>query len=258
MSEPDPEAAVHRMWISDALSVPIDGTRVAVWERYLPYALESADWRYYRAFLDRSPGDSMGKRIRFLALCAMVRHALGRKIPGQFAECGVFKGHSAFLIASILREQGYGGELLLFDSFEGLSAPGAEDLEVPAGFADTRQVQQDLRAGKALFRAPLHLVQANLAEFDFIEYRPGWVPACFASAAQESFAFVHIDVDLYQPIRDSLEFFYPRLAAGGVVQFDDYNLADWPGATRAVDEFLARNAHALFFPLPLGGAFLIK
>ena len=31
------------------------------------------------------------------------------------------------------------------------------------------------------------------------------------------FAFVHIDADLYKPIFDGLEFFYPRLSQGGFI-----------------------------------------
>src|SRR5688572_31529904 len=42
------------------------------------------------------------------------------------------------------------------------------------------------------------------------------------------------DVDVYQPTRDSLEYFYPRLVTGGILVCDDYG---WPGARKAVDDF---------------------
>ena len=51
---------------------------------------------------------------------------------------------------------------------------------------------------------------------------------------------MHIDVDLYQPTKDSLEYFWARLVSGGRMVCDDYN---WPGAKRAVDSFCA--AHGL-------------
>lgn len=260
MSDADPpDQRILKLWrISERLSFPLDETRVAVWERYAPHVEDASDLRYYREYLDRSTSDTLGKRLRFLSVCGLVRDALARGVPGQFAECGVFTGHSAFLIASILRERGYGGELLLFDSFQGLSKPVAQDFAVADGYADVVGVQDDLRAGRRFFSAPQQYVEKCLGEFDFIEYFPGWIPECFRGAEEERFAFAHIDVDLYEPVRDSLEFFWPRLSPGGVIQVDDYNLADWPGATRAVDEFRARHQPALFFPIPLGGAFLVR
>ncbi|HDO27370.1 MAG TPA: hypothetical protein ENH02_04560, partial [Bacteroidetes bacterium] len=35
-----------------------------------------------------------------------------------------------------------------------------------------------------------------------------------------------------------LEFFYPRLAPGGIIIIHDYN-PDWPGIMKAVDDFAA-------------------
>jgi len=49
--------------------------------------------------------------------------------------------------------------------------------------------------------------------------------------------FVHIDVDLYQPTLAALEYFYPRLAAGGIIVCDDYGSLSFPGAYKAVEEF---------------------
>jgi hypothetical protein len=48
---------------------------------------------------------------------------------GHFAECGVFKGASAYILAKELKNAGSGKKLHLFDSFEGLSAPAAIDGE---------------------------------------------------------------------------------------------------------------------------------
>jgi O-methyltransferase len=49
------------------------------------------------------------------------------------------------------------------------------------------------------------------------------------------FAFVHLDADLYDPIMAGLQFFYPRVAKGGIIVVHDYN--SWPGARRAVDVY---------------------
>jgi len=68
---------------------------------------------------------------------------------------------------------------------------------------------------------------------------------------------VHIDVDIYQSVKDCCEFFYPRLHAGGVMLFDDYGKWTCPGAKLAVDEFFATKPEKRFY-FPSGQCFVIK
>ena len=53
------------------------------------------------------------------------------------------------------------------------------------------------------------------------------------------FALVHIDCDLYTPIVNALNYFYPRLMPGGYLIIHDYFSLAWDGAEKAVDEFFA-------------------
>jgi len=69
---------------------------------------------------------------------------------------------------------------------------------------------------------------------------------------------VHIDVDLYEPTLDSLNFFYPKLVKDGVIVCDDYGITQFPGAKKAVDEFLEKNNYKLFYEVPMGSCFIIK
>ena len=50
----------------------------------------------------------------------------------------------------------------------------------------------------------------------------------------------HIDVDLYRPTLDSLEYFFPRMAAGGVIINDDYASPLFPGGGSGWIEFFER------------------
>jgi O-methyltransferase len=90
-----------------------------------------------------------------------------------------------------------------------------------------------------------------------VSWHPGWIPTRFHDAGDRRFAFVHIDVDLEQPTRDSIEFFYPRLNPGGILLCDDYGFAACPGATRAIDEFLAHKPEKIV-ALASGGGFIVK
>lgn len=162
-------------------------------------------------------------------------------LPGDAAECGVFRGASAFIIAKSLIGAGTGKSLHLFDSFTGLSAPGAED----GNYWDAGVL--------ACSRAE---VEANLAPVAAaVRFHPGWIPQGFGAVADLRFAFVHLDVDLHQPTLDALRFFYPRLVPGGIIVCDDYGFDTCPGARLAMDDFFADKPEPVIH-LPTGQGFV--
>ena len=81
---------------------------------------------------------------------------------------------------------------------------------------------------------------------------------CFILFYNLKFSFVHIDVDLYQPTLDCLEFFFPKLVSGGIIVCDDYNSSQFPGAKNAWDYYFKDKKINLFYEQPFGGCFLIK
>lgn len=169
------------------------------------------------------------------ALNQLTRLAVG--VPGGTAECGVFNGSSSWLISKAL-----GRDHFMFDSFEGMSAPGAED------HPDARQNEQ---------ACPLEVAQSNLADCPKAVFFKGWIPSRFSEVADRRFCFVHIDVQQAQPTRDSLQFFYPRMEHRGIIIFDDYGFANCPGAKKVIDEFMADKREPII-ELPSGNAFLVR
>lgn len=163
-------------------------------------------------------------------------------VEGDTAECGVFEGASSWLICAA-NEQGLLPKTHhLFDSLQGLSELVALD--------GSYWSRGDMAKGEAL-------VAANLAPCsDAIAFHKGWIPDRFPEIADRRFSFVHVDVDLYQPTLDSLHFFYERLSPGAVLLCDDYGFSTCPGATRAVDEFLADKVEKMIFLDSGGGAFI--
>ena len=130
----------------------------------------------------------------------------------------------------------------MFDSFEGLSQPDTADGSYwQAG---------DMAMAEGA-------VRHNLRDCRNYVTMKGWIPSRFTEVAAHRFSFVHIDVDLYEPTRDSLAFFLPRMTAGGIIVVDDYGFATCPGATQAVDNML-RHAPEKMLAMPDGGGFLIK
>lgn len=155
---------------------------------------------------------------RCFALWQLARNARHR--DGAIAEIGVFRGGTAKLLASVCPDK----PLHLFDTFEGMPDTDPEvDRHRKGDFADTS----------------LEAVKAFLAGHANVHYHQGFFPATAGPVADEKFALVYSDVDIYQSIKDCLEFFYPRMVTGGAIVFDDYEASNCPGVRKAIDEFLA-------------------
>jgi O-methyltransferase len=143
-------------------------------------------------------------------------------VPGDFAEVGVFRGGGARVLQAVKRER----LLHLFDTFRGMpeTDPVRDTMHRAGDFAD----------------ASLESVQRYLGT-EGIRYYPGFFPDTTRGheAALARFAFVHLDVDIYQSTLDSLRFFYPRLSPGGMIVTHDYSAQSCPGVAAAYDEFFA-------------------
>jgi O-methyltransferase len=161
-------------------------------------------------------------------------------LDGDFAECGVYKGGTAFLLSEMSRP----AKLVhLFDAFEGLPQPDENDNYYKAGdFSDTNI--DDVRR-----LLDIHEERIRIHE--------GWMPDTFANVGTNTFSLVHIDVDLYRTAMDCCEFFFSRLCKGGILVFDDYGFPACRGEKDAVDEFFSAKPE-MPICLPTGQAIVIK
>lgn len=224
----------------------------STWQTFLD---GSPDLRQYHQSLEAVNGvqsDNFYKQLRFLSMMQALQLVLDRGIQGDFVECGVWRGHSAHMIASRLTLSGSTRKFHLFDSFEGLSQRGELDA------ARSQLTDFDRETERSYFAVGLAEVQSNLSTFSFIEYHPGWIPERFVEVEDRTFAFVHLDVDLFEPMFSAMEFFAPRLAAGGVIVVDDYGHSDFKGAKVAIDRYLADCSEIYKYEVPMGGAVLLR
>lgn len=81
----------------------------------------------------------------------------------------------------------------------------------------------------------------------------GWIPESLSRVTSPLFSFAHIDVDLYEPIFDSLCFVYEKMSTGESILLDDYGFPMLYGAKQATDEFF-KNKKEEIIPLPTGQA----
>jgi hypothetical protein len=161
---------------------------------------------------------------------------------GDWAECGVYNGSTAYFMALANEKSDASRHLYLFDSFEGLSPPSTSDGTYWRSGA--LAVSEDV-------------ARKNLSGFRNVHIRRGWIPERFDEVSGRSFSFVHVDVDLYQPTRDSIAFFYPRIRPGGMLLCDDYGFLTCPGARLAMDEFF-RDKPERIIHLPTGQGLVLK
>ncbi len=161
-------------------------------------------------------------------------------IEGDLAECGCFEGASAFFIASEAPDICFH----IFDSFEGLSQPDAYD--------NVNKTSSNYWKAGDLSSSTTKL-RDNLSRFKNIVLHKGWIPSRFIDVELNTFRLVHIDVDLYQPTIDSLDFFYPRLNKGGVIIMDDYGATTCPGAFKAANDYMKdKIEHIIHLPTAQG------
>lgn len=177
--------------------------------------------------------------FRYATLGLALQRVLDEDIRGALAEVGVWRGEtSAFLHRVAPRRR-----LYLFDTFEDFPEPDLPPGSVDRRFRDTSADTVARRVGFS----------------ENVSLKPGYVPDSLRGVADERFAFVLLDLDLFDPTRASLEFFYPRLSAGGYLIVHDYNNDEsgW-ACKRAFDVFLADKPERLVELSDVWGSALIR
>ncbi|MCP5469308.1 MAG: class I SAM-dependent methyltransferase [Chlamydiales bacterium] len=190
------------------------------------------------------PIDEFARAVQYTS----ARQALS--IPGDFIECGVYFGACSHLLGLLLDRHKSDKTLWGFDSFEGLSKPNDNDLDVRTG----KQFFHHHALNEPTYESVKELLSVHTCPIELVK---GWIPHTFDIIKDKTFSFVYIDVDLYQPVKDCLEFLYPRLEKGGIMIIDDYGFPMTPGARKAANEFFADKKESLI-PFPTGQAMIIK
>ena len=156
-------------------------------------------------------------------------------VEGRIVECGVGPGRSLFAFAILTQCVARARRIVGFDTFEGLPSPTAED-----GRGNAHKSGW-FSHSEANVR---ELLQFNGVASDFIDENITFVRGTLAESLPaydgRPIALLHLDVDLYESYKTALDRLWPFVSPGGIVTFDEYRSEAFPGATRAIDEFLDR------------------
>lgn len=182
-------------------------------------------------------GETMIGLARLDHLQSCVEDVLARNVPGDFIEAGVWRGGAAMLMKAILDLQGdHGRKVWLADSFAGAPSPSAEEdqLESPACYHSIPflSVSADEVVGN-FRRYGLHDDRVRLVQGYFKDTLP--------RLADETWAIVRLDGNLYESTLDGLVHLYPRLAVGGYLIVDDFGCC--PPCRKAVEDY--RRLHGI-------------
>lgn len=207
---------------------------------------------------------TMTSSERLWSLVNAVRHVVANRIPGDFVECGVWRGGSVMAMAKELRLLGVNDRRIwLYDTFAGMTRPTSSDVEAGSGVsAESMLATTPLGdgdnvwcvAGRADVEANVRSTGYPFEQFTFVE---GDVAQTLRQNAPERISLLRLDTDWYESTKVELEVLYPRLSVGGVCILDDYG--HWEGARKAVDEYFDnRGFRPYMHPIDYSGRVMIK
>jgi hypothetical protein len=184
--------------------------------------------------------------VRLSTVELLSREIRENGIEGAVAELGVYQGHFSRVLEAMFPDR----PLYLFDTFEGFHM-------------DDVQIEQERAFSAAtvghLSDTSVDTVLAKLSNRGNVHVVKGCFPQSTRQTEDRTYAFVMIDVDLYQPIYEGLKYFYDRLSPGGYIMVHDYNFERYQGAKEAVRTFCSEYG---LTPVPVsdffGSALIVK
>lgn len=185
---------------------------------------------------------------------------LAGSIDGDVVECGIGQGHTFFMLSALTALDAKKRNIWGFDSFEGFPKPSPED-------ASSRNPQAGDWSDVTVSEHTLHaMLQEGGIPSEFIEKRVNLVKGFFNESLPKftgtNVAFLHLDVDLYQSYKETLDFFWHRVAKGGVVLFDEYKQPGvedaFPGAVKAIDEFFGEQRRMIQYDKVVKRYYIVK
>lgn len=191
--------------------------------------------------------------MRMHALYKAVKYITENSIPGDFVECGVWRGGSSMLMAKALIQFGdTNRNLYLYDTFEGMPPPSEDDKDFKGKTA--KELMNDKSALKdkknsVWCEAGLEEVRANMQNThypsDKIHYIKGKVEETIPQIAPNNIALLRLDTDWYESTYHELKHLYPLIEEKGILIQDDYG--HWQGAKKATDDFFLERKIAILF-----------
>ena len=145
-----------------------------------------------------------------------------KDMEGDVIEMGCFRCGILELLSQLHPDKTIFG----IDTFSGLPAPTSKDNYHKEG--DFKEVEYEAVKG---YLRTMHR-NVELRKGLFADVIPTLDP-------NKKYRFAHVDADLYQSVKEALDYLYPRMVDGGVILLDDFKESSTEGATMATLEFVS-------------------
>ena len=187
---------------------------------------------------------SMTTEIRMYNLLQSLKQIKHKNIPGDYVECGVWRGGNIILIKKFLENENIDDKkIYAFDTFEGLPEPDNNDFDISKNISasvllsrNKKDKESHLWGVCSLEEVKKNLIK-NLKDMNNIYFIEGKVEETLdlKENIPEKISLLRLDTDWYSSTKKELEVLYEKVSPGGVIIIDDYG--HWGGAKKAVDEF---------------------
>lgn len=172
------------------------------------------------------------KRLENLQFCAET--ALRDRIPGDLIETGVWRGGACIFMRAILKAYGdTSRKVWVADSFLGLPPPDASSFPTDAG--DKHHTYGDFLS------VSRQQVENNFRAYglldDQVQFLQGWFKDTLPNAPIEQLSVLRLDGDMYESTIQALDALYDKLAVGGFLIVDDYELKP---CAKAIHDFRSK------------------
>lgn len=189
---------------------------------------------------------TMASLARMYGLYEAINYVVKNNIPGDFVECGVWKGGCSMIAGLTLRNAGDSGRRLwLYDTYSGMTQPTVKDVQAGGASAALpvwRKSKQENGANDWNY-ASIDEVKENMMSTGYPEENTilvqGKVEETIPDRAPGEIAVLRLDTDWYESTYHELKYLFPKLSPHGVLILDDYGW--WKGSREATDQYIAEN-----------------
>ena len=191
---------------------------------------------------------SIPRLVNTLKSC---KYVVENNIPGDFVECGVWRGGNGILARKYFDHVGSKKKVWMFDTFEGMTEPGIHDKK--HGFNILAKIKYD----KSLNENYVDWCYASLEDVknNCIKSNINLNDVCFVKGdickillskknLPDRISVLRLDTDFYESTKSELEILYPLLSKTGVLIIDDYG--GWEGSKKACDEYFIKMKEKIF------------
>jgi len=170
-------------------------------------------------------------------------------VPGDFVECGVFRGFMSLVVCKCLNFECVGRQFWLFDTFEGLAKGQSSDIEREAL---NPSYERSMAEGYTV-----DSVRAKFAAYPNVRVVKGVVPDIFATQCPRRIAYLHVDMNALTAEISALEALFDKVTPGGVIVLDDYGRLPFSEMHQAERAWFRARGYAVL-ELPSGQGLVVK